>query len=293
MLTFSNIARRGALCALGLASLAAFTPADAQVASAKSSALTVRFGVYTSDKPSEMLKQFRGVRGAIEDGLSSSLGRTVRVEMKIYKDYDSAIHALADGDVDFTRFGPASYILSKQRNDGVRLIAMEHNEGEKRFKGLIVTRTDSDIQSISDIRGRSFAFGDENSTIGRYLAQAQLVDVNIRENDLSRFEYLGRHDAVAKAVEIGDFDVGSLKISTYEKLNKDGKLRVVSAFDNVTKPWVARAGLDNATFNAIRKSLLDIKDPELLKELKITGFLPTNDREYEFVRDGMSKANNF
>lgn len=284
----------GLLAALAVAGLSNIGPLGAQTtAEASSAALTLRFGVYTSDKPSEMLKMFRGVRGAIEEGLERALRRDVVVEMKIYKDYDLAIDALAEGDCDFTRFGPASYILSKHRNDGVRLLAMEHKQGEKRFDGLIITRTDSDIRSLADLRGRSFAFGNENSTIGRYLAQDQLVAAGVRASDLARFDYLGRHDAVAKAVEIGDFDAGSLKESTYAKMNKRGELRVVASFENVTKPWVARAGLPDDVHAAVRDALLAIDDEDVLSPLKISGFFPCDDDEYEFVRDGMTRSVHF
>lgn len=293
MLSLLNTRR--ALTALALAGLAALGTAQDQTASAKSKPVltSVRFGVYTSDKPSEMLKKFRGIREALEAGLASTFGREVEIEMKIFKDYESALDALGDGEVDFTRFGPASYILSKHRNKDVRLLAMEHKKGKKRFNGLIITQADSDIETLADLKGRSFAFGDENSTIGRYLAQDQLVGAGIHASDLAGFDYLGRHDAVAKAVEIGDFDAGSLKESTFEKMNKTGKLRVVATFDNVTKPWVARAGLDDDVFGALRDALIAIDDEEALKDMKVSGFLPATDAEYEFVRAGMTRSVEF
>jgi hypothetical protein len=36
-----------------------------------------------------------------------------------------------------------------------------------------------------------------------------------------------------------------------------------------------------------------MKDPAVLKELKITGFVPTSDEEYRLVRDGMRLAEGF
>ena len=99
-------------------------------------------------------------------------------------------------------------------------------------------QADSKFETLKDLKGASFAFGNINSTIGRYLAQSELLKEGIDNNALSKSEYLGCHDKVFKAVELGDFDAGSLKESTFKKLNKDNQLRVLHRFENVTKPWV-------------------------------------------------------
>jgi phosphonate transport system substrate-binding protein len=170
---------------------------------------------------------------------------------------------------------------------------MEHENGEKRFKGVVVVQKDSPIQSLEDLRGKRFAFGDPNSTIGRYLVQAELVGHGIRAKDLSAFKYLERHDQVAGAVEHGDFDAGSVKWGTYKKFAEKGTLRAVATFDNVTKPVVARAGLDPQVCAALQQALYAVKDPAAVKELKISGFRPTSDAEYDFVREGMKRAEEF
>src|SRR5204862_553657 len=107
---------------------------------------------------------------------------------------------------------------------------------------------------------------DPNSTIGRYLAQAELAKAGLHGSDLSKFEFLGRHDKVASAVELGDFDAGSLRLSTLMELNKKGALRVLTTFENVGQPWIARSGMDRAVFEALQQSLFSIKDPSILKD---------------------------
>jgi len=144
-----------------------------------------------------------------------------------------------------------------------------------------------------DLKGKKIAFGDKNSTIGRYLVQADLVKAGVFASDLHSFKYLGRHDLVAKSVQLGDFDAGSIKMGTFLKYNKEKRLRIIHSFDNVTKPWIARGGLAPETFSAIQQSLLGIKDHQVLKELKISGFLPTSDTEYDFVRKGIEEAKSF
>ena len=255
--------------------------------------VSLSFGVYQSDKATSMYRAFTPILEALMTSMEARLGRPVDIELRIFQSYEDGIESLARGDVDFVRFGPASYITAKARQPEVELIAMETESGDKRFKGLIIVQKESPIRTIADLRGKSFAFGDPNSTIGRYLVQAELIKAGITGRQLSRYQYLGRHDTVVKAVEIGDFDAGSVMQQTFDRANAKGTLRVLASFDNVTKPWVARKGLDAATFEAIRSGLYSIKDPAVLKELKVTGFIPTSDEEYRLVREGMKLAEEF
>jgi phosphonate transport system substrate-binding protein len=259
---------------------------------AKVEPLMLSFGVYQSDKATAMYRQFIPVIECLEGRLKAALNRPVDMQLKIYKTYDEAIDALVAGQADFVRFGPAPYVLAKEKNPGIELLAMENEKGEKRFKGYVVVAEKSDIKTLADLKGKRFAFGDVNSTIGRYLIQAELVKAGIRARDLKGFRYLDRHDKVAKAVEVGEFDAGSIKAETL-KAAAPGALRSIKEFDNVTKPWVARKGMDAPVLAALKKCLLELDDKDVLKTLGVSGFFPCEDGDYKFVREGMEQALEF
>jgi phosphonate transport system substrate-binding protein len=277
-------------CLLTLAAI----PADNPKHQAQEGApLTLNFGVYQSEKATVMYKKFTPVLDFMNDDLDQRLHRAVDVKLTIFKSYEEAIEALVKGEIDFARFGPASYITAKNKQPGIDLLGLELDNGERRFKGAIVARKDSPLKTLAGLKGKSFAFGDCNSTIGRYLAQAELLKAGLHADDLAKFQYMGRHDRVATAVELGDFDAGSLRLSALEDMNKKGALRVLATFENVGQPWVARSGMDRSVIDALKQSLFSIKDPALLKELKITGIVSTSDDEYAFVREGMRSAEEF
>ncbi len=276
-----------ALCLLPLAS--GFTPGTPNLPEP----LDLTFAVYTSDKATVMYRQFTPVIESLSENMERRIGRPVNIEIKILKTYDAAIEALTSGSIDFVRFGPSSYVISKRLNPKIELLAMESKKGKKRFLGAIVVRADSKIRQLSDLRGKRFAFGDERSTIGRYLSQAVLVEAGVLASDLAAHSYLGRHDKVVRAVEVGDVEAGAAKMGTVKKLNSRGKLRVLHTFENVTKPWVARAGLDPEVLQNLRQGLLDLEDEDALKQLKASGFIPTSDEEYKFVRIGMEQSEKF
>lgn len=195
------------------------------------------FGTYAADKPSATVRQYQPFLAFLSERMSAELGRPVSIKLKIAKEYGEGIRQLAEGEVDFARFGPASYVHVMNENPEVQIVAIESKNGGKRFKGVIVVHRDSNAQSVEDLAGLSFAFGDELSTIGRYLAQEYLLEAGISSDDLFEFEYLGRHDLVGEAVGAGRFTAGALKESTYKKLVAKGvPIRVLASFDNVTKP---------------------------------------------------------
>ena len=253
---------------------------------------TITFGVYTSDKPTTMYLKFKPILAYLEDRLGWA-GVNAGIEIKIYPSYSRALDAIVNGEVDFARFGPASYVLAKERNKDIGLLAMEHKKNQKRFYGIFIVPESSSITSLEKIRGKSFAFGDKNSTIGRYLSQAELVKAGVYARDLESYEYLDRHDKVALAVAAGNYDAGVVKENTYKKYTASKGLKYIARFPNVTKPWVLRAGFDEKSFRVLQQALLELKDKKILKNLKQDGFLAAEDDDYEFVRKGMQRAKEF
>ncbi|MCP3943734.1 MAG: phosphate/phosphite/phosphonate ABC transporter substrate-binding protein [Desulfobacteraceae bacterium] len=243
------------------------------------------FGLYTSDQPTALKKMFAPILKNLEEKMNVKLGEQVKIKIVHSRTYEQGINKLVDGKVDFVRFGPASYIEAKQKNPGIQILAVEANKGKKVFNGVICVAQTSTIQSVADLKGKSFGFGDKRSTIGRYLSQQYLVQNGIKASDLSNYEYLKNHKAVAIAVARGKFDAGALKENTYLKIKKTGAaIRSIASFPNMTKPWIARSGLPDKIRTALKESLLEIKDPEVLKKLKKSGFLPGNDDDFKVIR---------
>ena len=256
--------------------------------------VTLRFGVYTSDKPSTMVKKFRPTLTILESELTAQLGEPVKISMQVAKTYEQGIADLVEGRVDFSRFGPASYVEAQHRNPDISILAVESHRGEKVFYGIICVAEDSPINSIEDLRGASFAFGSDRSTIGRYLSQNYLIEHGVRASDLRAYAYLGRHDKVGAAVAVGTYDAGALKEGTFNKLVEKGDaLRAIAKFPNVTKPWLASAGMPDRVRAALRTALLDFDDKAALKRLKKDGFLEGKDSDYRTIRLAMETNGTF
>ncbi|MDH3230615.1 MAG: PhnD/SsuA/transferrin family substrate-binding protein [Alphaproteobacteria bacterium] len=283
----NTFVRRASLLALAFV-------AAVVIGSSAQAEITLNFGVYATDSRADVEKQFRPALAALETDLTDRLGETVTIKLTISPTYEGGLDDLVQGRVDFTRLGPASYVLGKDRQPDLSILAIESNKGAKTFNGIICVALDSDIDSVAQLRGKSFAFGDDQSTIGRYLSQLHLVDNGILAKDLSRYEYLGRHDKVGIAVGRGEFDAGALKQSTFNKLVKKGvPIRVLVTFPNVTKPWVGRAGMDSRIKDALQAALLEMTDKTALKALKVDGMLPGADSDFTAIRQSIKENGRF
>jgi phosphonate transport system substrate-binding protein len=271
---------------------AATYPEEERTPGASSGEAVLTFGVYAHVRSTEVHKKFSSIRRYIEQSLAQ-LGIHKRVHLKIYSSYPQAIDALANGEVDFVRYGPVSYIQSKKKNQNIRLLAMESNAGKKTFNGVIAVPVDSPVHSLEDLRGRRLAFGGRSSTTGRYLSQAALVEAGFTQKDFAEVAYLGRHDKVAFAVASGNYAAGAMNENTFNKYKEEKGLRSILQFDCVTKPWAAREGLDASIYDALRQILLELDTPELLKPLKRDGLLPADDSEYDGIRQAMRLARQF
>ncbi len=292
-LPHSPAARRRPIRALFWAACAA----AAVLAGASSSAAAevhLVFGVYASDKPSAMVEQMRPTLDVLERTLAGTLHDTVKIELKVLRDYDTGIAVLTSGDVDFARLGAVSYVEAKTQAPGIELLASELNGDVPYFHGVICVQRDGPIHAIEDLRGKTFAFGAEQSTMGRYVAQLFLAQSGITAGDLKSFEYLGRHDRVATAVASGQFDAGALEETIFTKLVNEGlALRPLASYRDLTKAWVARVGLDPQITAKLHDALVAMRDPAALQALRFDGFTATTDADYDPTRAAIKENSRF
>jgi phosphonate transport system substrate-binding protein len=267
-------------------SLAFSTPGQADI--------SIKFGTYAPDKPSAMVKQLSPSLKELSRLTSEILGEPVDIQLKIVRGYAAGIKQIVEGKVDFTRVGPASYVAAKDASPRIKILAMEKKRGKKTFNGIIAVHRDSPLNTLQDLRGKTFGFGNQRSTLGRYFAQLHLMEAGIRGSDLESFRYLGRHDKVGRAVGAKLVDAGALEETTFYKLVKAGvPIRAIAKMENATRPWIARSGLNPRLFEGLQKAMLGLKNKQALKALRFDGFLPGSDSDYAATRRAIRENKHF
>ena len=256
--------------------------------------VTLSIGLQNSSKPSAMVRKYRPLVSELQRKVAKKLGKSVRIRMQIAKSNQTGIEYLASGKVDFALLGAATYVEAKTENPDIQILAIESKNRTKVVNGIIATGLHSSIRTLSDLRGQSFAFGDLQSTSGRFMAQQFLLKNGVGAKDLSRYEYLGRHDIVGVKVGVGDFAAGAMSESTFRKLLSDGeKIRELARFPIVSKPWVTRAGIDPAVYSALKISLLEMSNADALDPLDINGFVEGTNEDYRVIANAMSQNHLF
>lgn len=152
--------------------------------------------------------------------LSDRMGVTVRI--KISKNYGRHIDFVGDDKADIFYLGPGPYVEMVEKYGKKPLLARLEVRNSPVYHGMIIVRQDSPIQSLADLKGKSFAFGDLHSTMNyfvpRYMVQMAGVDLG----DLETYEFLGTHHDVALAVLGGYYDAGGLKEEVFYRYEKRG-----------------------------------------------------------------------
>jgi phosphonate transport system substrate-binding protein len=286
---------------LNLPLLAQSTPPVAQ--SQPTKAEKIIFAFYPSDKPSVVYSKFLPFVTYLQNEVNRHLKDNVKYEFEIVitQSYADHIKRMQLGEFDISRVGPASYTLLKQKIPNLKLLAIEGKKGKKNFYGHMIVYKSSTIRSVEDIKKLkkkpTFAFGNPNSTLGRYLPQTLLVENGLGKSAFSKINYLGRHDKVATAIIAGDYDIGSLKESTYKKYKSRG-LVSIGKMKNMTKPWIAHPKLSSRLIETIQEILVNYQHKSqertaALKKLKASGFFFAKDQDFNDLKQQMAKAQEF
>lgn len=172
--------------------------------------------------PNESSEQSADARNGIAKDLSEVLG--VEVEEIQATDYNAIIEALRTGKADMAYMGALSVALAAERAE-VEPIVMKAENGDKEqavYHSVFITNSENnDINSIQDIKGKTMAFVDPDSTSGNLVPTSEIMnafpDNNLNSDILHTngefFEavsYSGKHQAGLQAVIKGDVDVAPI-----------------------------------------------------------------------------------
>jgi methyl-accepting chemotaxis protein len=249
----------------------------------------LRFGIVPLESPAEMFKKFTPLSAYLSQKLN------IRIDLKVAVDFKSAVNDIGQGVTQMCFMTPSTYIEAHKLYS-VDVLVKALRDGKPFQHSVIVTKEDSDIKSLEDIKGRSFAFGDPHSTSSHIVPRGMLLDRGIDVKDLSYYNYLGHHNDVAQAVLNGEFDAGGVMESIGYKF-KDMGLSLIKFSDDLPEFNICVSSTLEVKLAEAVKSLLislDVSTPEgasVLKSLNsnYTGFVEATDEDYNSIRVMMSK----
>lgn len=215
--------------------------------------------------------------------LADMLGRKLYV--RLGHDYANAIADLGNGRALISYQTPSTYIEAREKY-GVEPLVVPLAKGSPHYHSAIVVRADSGIDSLEQLRGKRFAFGDAKSTGSKAMPESMLKEAGVSLGQLAEHGFLGSHDNVATAVLEHQYHAGGLMRSVAEKYVDKG-LRIVAVSAPIPQfPLCASPLLPERDRRRLVAALVELRDPHILGALgkDITGFAPVQDSDYDGVR---------
>ncbi|MFQ5520734.1 MAG: putative selenate ABC transporter substrate-binding protein, partial [Candidatus Methylomirabilia bacterium] len=175
----------------------------------------LRVSAIPDENPNELLRIYQ----PFADYLSRELGMKVKFTPVI--DYAATVEALVAKKLDLVWYGGFTSVQAVKRSNGnaTRLVMREEDAV---FKSVFVTRPDTGIKALEDLKGRTFSFGSISSTSGHLMPRHFLLKHGINpERDMKEVAFSGAHDATALWVKSGKVDAGALNFLVWNKLVKN------------------------------------------------------------------------
>ncbi len=230
--------------------------------------------------------------GAIAEYLQKKLG--VPVKYVPVKSYAAAITAFRNNQVQLAWFGGLSGVQARLKVPGSKAIAQGIED--TKFRSYFIANHSTGLKPSDEfpkgIAGKTFTFGSKGSTSGRLMPQYYIEKhMGKSVNDVfKRVGFSGNHSKTIALVQSGAYEVGAVNFQVWKKELEEGKIdtgKVSVIWQTPTYPdyqWTIRGDVDKVWGKGftekVKKALLDMKDPELLKRFPRSGFIEAKNEDY-------------
>jgi phosphonate transport system substrate-binding protein len=260
--------------------------ASAVFASGNDSGRELVLGSVAMDIPVEMVKRLTPLTKYLSKQIS------IPVTFRASPNLGSAVEDLGTNNTQIAYLTPAAYLEAHEKYAATPLVS-PLSKGKGSFTLMIVVSKNSAIQSVNDLRGKKFAFGDKKAI----LQPAVVESAGIKLEEFASYDYLNHYDNIAKAVINGDFDAGIVKDVIAEKFSSQG-LRVI--YTSVPLPsyvFAVNKNLPAITVNKLKKAMLALKGnnathKEILSALEngYDGFEAASDKDFDGIRKLLAQS---
>jgi len=229
------------------------------------------------------------------------LSEKLNVEVKYIpvKSYAAAVTAFRNDQVQLAWFGGLSGVRARALVPGSEAIAQGFED--QSFKSYIIAHHSTGLKANADLsdafkdfnsKDMTFTFGSKGSTSGRLMPEFYLREAfNSAPADIfSRIGFSGDHSRTIAQVQSGAYQVGAVNFKVWDKELADGKIdsnKVSVIWTTPTYPdyqWTIRNDVDQRFGNdfktLVRKTLLEMNDPDLLASFPRQSFIPASNDDY-------------
>ena len=241
---------------------------------------TLYLGSVAMDVPAEMIKRLKPLASYL------TVHTGMNVLFRASPNMDAAIADLGSGVTRIAYMTPVAYVEAR-RKYGVQPLVAPLTDGKSTFRLVVAVKRTSPLHSVSELKGKTFAFGDERAR----LQQAVVVGAGIALTEFSSYAFLKHYDNIAKAVLNDDFDAGILTEGVFREFSPRGLRALHLSPPLPSYLFAVHSGLPSATIEKLRAAFLSLRvnvpeNREILHQLGTgyDGFAPAQDKDYDTVR---------
>ncbi|KGB81682.1 MAG: phosphonate ABC transporter substrate-binding protein [Confluentimicrobium sp.] len=189
--------------------LAALVATTALAAPALAEDITeFRIGILGGENAQDRLNSHECLKNYTEETLG------VPVKLFAPADYNGVIQGLLGGTIDMAWLGASGYAATYLNDpEAVEPVLVKINlDGSYGYHSIGFARKDSGITSLADMKGKSFGFGDPNSTSGYLIPSIEIpmeTGASMESGDyFGEVKFTGGHEQTIVAVNNGDVNAG-------------------------------------------------------------------------------------
>ncbi len=245
----------------------------------------LRFGVFPRSSPQIMVRNYSPLARA----LSIALDRQVIIETD--KNFVSFMQRVYAKEFDLVYLNQSQYVKA-HRTAGYRVIAKICESPACTISAQIITRDDSGLNQISDLRGKTIAFGDPEAIVSYVLAKSILRDAGLEPGDYRQIftknppnALLAVYNGTAQAAGIGAPVLQRPEILRHVDVKR---LHVLASSQPIPQlPLAVRGDLDPRLVRRLLAALLELPGtpdgPAILARAGALRFEAASDAEYAAV----------
>ena len=167
-----------------------------------------RIGILGGENAQDRMNSYECLRGYTEERLG------VPAKLFAPADYNGVIQGLLGGTLDMAWLGASAYAaVHLQAPEAVEPVLVKINlDGSYGYHSIGFARKDAGIESLEDMQGKVFGFGDPNSTSGYLIPSIEIpqtTGATMESGDyFGEVKFTGGHEQTIVAVNNGDVDGG-------------------------------------------------------------------------------------
>jgi len=224
------------------------------------------------------------------------------IKPTVLTSYAAVTEGMTSGNVDIGWVGPLDYVIAHQKN-GAEAVTKSVRNGKPSYLAFIIVNANSNINSVADLKGKKFAFGDPLSTSSNLYPRFLMLKNGINPDTDVKGVNISNQTQIGVNVCQGTVDAGAIyddaRTNRGAETSCPGimtKTKILATSDPIPgDPQMIRHNLNSAQKKKLREAMIALgTDPTMKDPLKklytIDSLAPAQDSDYDVIRAIIKQA---